>query len=65
VRGKKSQSEARKIPIRGQTQTKQEDNSNMAPWKEGQLFPEGFEQMNLAQKVTIKQQPKQSFLGCH
>jgi hypothetical protein len=52
VRGKKSQGDkARKIPIRGQTQTKQEDNSNMAPWKEGQLFPEGWEQMSLPQKV--------------
>jgi hypothetical protein len=27
-------------------------NSNRAEWKKGQLFPEGWEQMDLAEKIT-------------
>ncbi|KAL6763757.1 hypothetical protein V8C86DRAFT_2489821 [Haematococcus lacustris] len=41
----------RKIQIRGQ-ETKVEEASNRAEWKEGQLFPEGFDNMTLGDKIT-------------
>ncbi|GFH14035.1 uncharacterized protein HaLaN_10008 [Haematococcus lacustris] len=41
----------RKIQIRGQ-ETKVEETSNRAEWKEGQLFPEGFDNMTLGDKIT-------------
>lgn len=51
IRGKAAPPAARKIPIRGMNDTKP-DNSNMAPWKEGQLFPEGFSDMPLGEQIT-------------
>lgn len=41
----------RKIPIRNVTPRQQEDSSNRAEWRKGQLFPEGWEEMSLGQKA--------------
>ncbi|KAG2496029.1 hypothetical protein HYH03_005951 [Edaphochlamys debaryana] len=46
---------ARPIPIRGMTQTSNKIDSqyeNMSEWKEGQLFPEGWDQMDLGKRLT-------------
>ncbi|PNW83392.1 hypothetical protein CHLRE_05g245102v5 [Chlamydomonas reinhardtii] len=43
------------IPIRGMTQQQNKIDSqyeNMAAWSEGQLFPEGWERMDLGTKLT-------------
>lgn len=41
------------IPIRNMTApTKASEESNMAEWKEGQLFPEGWDKMNIFEKTT-------------
>ncbi len=43
------------IPIRGVSQQERKVDSqyeNMAEWREGQLFPEGWEQMPLGQKLS-------------
>ncbi|EFJ49920.1 hypothetical protein VOLCADRAFT_74041 [Volvox carteri f. nagariensis] len=43
------------IPIRGVSQQQRKIDSqyeNMAEWKEGQLFPEGWESMGVGQKLT-------------
>lgn len=56
LRGKKASAPPRRvIPIKGvnQPNQKEESNSNMAPWKEGQLFPEGWDSMPLGQKVKL------------
>lgn len=49
-------SAARQIPIRGMTPRNVQDDpafsTNRAPWKEGQLFPEGWEGMSATEKVT-------------
>jgi len=42
---------ARKIPIRGVTPKEEVDNATGAEWKEGQLFPEGWDQMDASQKA--------------
>ncbi|KAG2430878.1 hypothetical protein HXX76_009852 [Chlamydomonas incerta] len=45
----------RPIQIRGMTQTQNKVDSqyeNMSPWEEGQLFPEGWERMDLGTKLT-------------
>lgn len=43
----------RQIPIRGVNQLKVEQVSEeFAPWKEGQLFPEGWDNMPLSQKLS-------------
>ena len=43
----------RQIPIRGVNQPKVEQVSEeFAPWKEGQLFPEGWDNMPLSQKLS-------------
>eukprot|EP00197_Chlamydomonas_leiostraca_P011445 CAMPEP_0202869544 /NCGR_PEP_ID=MMETSP1391-20130828/12514_1 /ASSEMBLY_ACC=CAM_ASM_000867 /TAXON_ID=1034604 /ORGANISM="Chlamydomonas leiostraca, Strain SAG 11-49" /LENGTH=169 /DNA_ID=CAMNT_0049549877 /DNA_START=42 /DNA_END=551 /DNA_ORIENTATION=+ len=54
VRGKKAQAPRRQIPIRGvnQPQQQQQSGGNYAQWKENQLFPEGWDNMNAGQKVT-------------
>lgn len=52
--GRKARSKTaarRQIPIRNVT-PRQEASSNRAEWKKGQLFPEGWEQMDLGEKVT-------------
>jgi hypothetical protein len=47
IKGKAPRSQ-RQIPIRGVTQPqKQEASSQYAPWKSGQLFPEGWEQVGV------------------
>lgn len=44
---------ARKIPIRGVTPMEERrGGSNMAEWKEGKLFPEGWESMPLDKKMN-------------
>jgi hypothetical protein len=47
---------ARKIPIKGMTAPASDDDGssgggNYAPWREGQLFPEGWDSMTLPTKV--------------
>lgn len=42
----------RQIPIRNMTPRQEVDSGNMADWKEGKLFPEGWEEMPLDQKVA-------------
>lgn len=44
----------RQIPIKNVTPRQQESaiGANRAEWKPGQLFPEGWEQMDLGEKVT-------------
>lgn len=45
IRGKAPKAQ-RQIPIRGVTQPQQkQESSQYADWKEGKLFPEGWEQM--------------------
>lgn len=41
----------RKMIIKGQV-NQSRDTSNMAPWKEGKLIPEGWEAMSLPQKIS-------------
>ncbi|KAG2445046.1 hypothetical protein HYH02_008914 [Chlamydomonas schloesseri] len=50
-----TKSGAKPIPIRGMTQQQNKIDSqyeNMAPWAEGQLFPEGWDRMDLGTKLT-------------
>lgn len=42
----------RQIPIRNVTPRASEDNSNMAEWKAWSLFPEGWDEMPLSQKLS-------------
>lgn len=42
----------RQIPIRNVTPRQQEPSSTRAEWKEGKLFPEGWEQMSLGEKLS-------------
>lgn len=42
----------RQIPIRNMTPREESSSSNRAEWKKGQLFPEGWEQMSLPEKVA-------------
>jgi hypothetical protein len=54
VRGNKRAVQAAKkaqIPIKGMVNPPKEDNSRMAPWREGQLFPDGWETMSVPEKV--------------
>jgi len=46
---------ARKIPIRGVTPKEEADDATGAEWKEGQLFPEGWDQMDASQKARAPQ----------
>eukprot|EP00878_Enallax_costatus_P004180 GHUV01004409.1.p1 GENE.GHUV01004409.1~~GHUV01004409.1.p1 ORF type:complete len:173 (+),score=26.78 GHUV01004409.1:150-668(+) len=49
----KGQRAARQIPIRGVTPKQQPSSvSTRAEWKEGKLFPEGWEQMDAFEKVS-------------
>jgi hypothetical protein len=41
----------RQIPIRNVTPRSPETTDNRAEWKKGQLFPEGWEQMSLPEKI--------------
>lgn len=53
LRKAKPQKAARQIPIRNMTPKQQaSSSSNRAAWKEGQLLPEGWEQMDVFEKVT-------------
>ena len=40
------------MTIRGVNDSKKEASSSFAKWKEGELFPEGFDSMPLAQKIN-------------
>jgi hypothetical protein len=52
IKGKATRSQ-RQIPIRGVTPPQQQQaSSTYAEWKEGALFPVGWERMPLPQKVT-------------
>jgi hypothetical protein len=52
-KGRSKTAARRQIPIRNMTPRPEADpNSNRAEWKKGQLFPEGWEQMDLAEKIT-------------
>jgi hypothetical protein len=53
----------RQIPIRNMTPRGGEDaNSNLAEWKEGQLFPEGWERMEWPQRLSELYLGRRGFL---
>jgi hypothetical protein len=57
--------QARPIPIRGVNQPASKDNDSSgqySEWKEWHLFPEGFEQMPLSQKMTELYLGRRGFL---
>lgn len=53
LRKGKAQKSARQIPIRGMTPQQQPSSvSTRAEWKEGKLFPEGWQQMDAFEKIS-------------
>jgi hypothetical protein len=51
-KAKSKSSPRRQIPIRNMTPKQDLSSSNQAEWKEGQLFPVGWEEMPLSQKLS-------------
>lgn len=68
IRGKRTSTSPpaprKQIPIRGVTQAKPESDaaSNMSEWKEGQLFPEGWDRMPLPEKLTELYMGRRGFI---
>eukprot|EP00775_Hariotina_reticulata_P003178 gene3178-3456_t len=51
-KAKSKSSPRRQIPIRNMTPKQDLSSSNQAEWKEGQLFPVGWEEMPLSEKLS-------------